>query len=129
MPVQTKKNTRENPEVRLHAAPTVNDVDAARVVATRPWMPSALTSASDEPGRPTQARGEVRLVEGRYKAYGQDLSVETGRLIFTGGLITDPAVELRAERNVTFIMATHDDNIARHAARSVVVVDGQMAQS
>lgn len=62
-------------------------------------------NASDEPGRPTQARGEVRLIGGRYKAYGQDLSVETGRLLFNGGLITDPAVELRAvrkpEENVT----------------------------
>ena len=58
-------------------------------------------SAVDEPGRPTQGRGEIRLVEGRYKAYGQDLTIETGRLLFTGGLITDPAVELRAVRQAT----------------------------
>lgn len=61
--------------------------------------------AYDEPGRPTQARGEIRLVEGRYKAYGQDLTIETGRLLFNGGAITDPAIELRAVRRP-------DDNIA-----------------
>ena len=54
--------------------------------------------AADEPGRPTTARGEVRLQGGRYKAYGQDLSIETGRLIFNGGPITNPAVEIRAQR-------------------------------
>ena len=56
-------------------------------------------SAIDEPGRPTQGRGEIRLIDGRYQAYGQDLTIETGRLLFTGGLITDPAVELRAVRH------------------------------
>lgn len=54
--------------------------------------------AFDEPGRPTMARGEVRLLGGRYTAYGQDLNIETGRLIFGGGPITQPAVELRAQR-------------------------------
>ncbi len=56
---------------------------------------------SDEPGRPTQARGEITLAEGRYKAYGQDLTIENGRLLFDGGLITQPAVEVRAVRNNT----------------------------
>lgn len=56
--------------------------------------------AFDEPGRPTTARGEVRLLGGRYKAYGQDLSIQTGRLIFTGGPITAPAIDIRAERDV-----------------------------
>lgn len=61
-------------------------------------LQGALT-ATDEPGRPTQGRGEIRLVDGRYKAYGQDLNIETGRLLFNGGLITDPAIELRAVRH------------------------------
>jgi translocation and assembly module TamB len=52
----------------------------------------------EAPGIPTRARGEVQLIEGRYKAYGQDLNIETGRLLFTGGALTDPAVELRATR-------------------------------
>lgn len=53
---------------------------------------------SEEPGVPTRARGELQLVGGRYKAYGQDLSIETGRLLFNGAALTDPAVELRATR-------------------------------
>ncbi|SFF23924.1 autotransporter secretion inner membrane protein TamB [Fontimonas thermophila] len=52
----------------------------------------------ESPGAPPRARGELALLGGRYKAYGQDLSLETGRLLFTGGALTRPALELRATR-------------------------------
>ncbi|MDP9139511.1 MAG: translocation/assembly module TamB domain-containing protein, partial [Pseudomonadota bacterium] len=52
----------------------------------------------EEPGIVTRARGELQLKEGRYKAYGQDLTITTGKLLFTGGPVTQPAVELRATR-------------------------------
>jgi ABC-type lipoprotein export system ATPase subunit len=45
----------------------------------------------------------------------------------TGQEIIGLLSSLRAERGATLIMATHDDHIARHAARSVTVVDGQLA--
>jgi ABC-type lipoprotein export system ATPase subunit len=35
--------------------------------------------------------------------------------------------DLRSESRATLIMATHDDHIAAHAARSIEVVDGQIA--
>ncbi|MCC2658337.1 MAG: hypothetical protein K0Q76_3445 [Panacagrimonas sp.] len=54
--------------------------------------------AIEQPGTPGSGRGEVRLVEGRYKAYGQDLEIETGRLLFNGGPLTEPAIEIRAKR-------------------------------
>lgn len=57
-------------------------------------------TALDEPGRDTAGRGEIRLVEGQYKAYGQDLSIQTGRLLFNGGPISQPALELKALRTV-----------------------------
>jgi translocation and assembly module TamB len=45
-----------------------------------------------------RGQGEIRLVEGRYKAYGQDLSIEQGRLLYAGGPIEDPALDLVASR-------------------------------
>jgi translocation and assembly module TamB len=62
-------------------------------------LTGAIT-AVDEPGRPTRGLGEFRLDGGRYKAYGQDLSIETGRLIFAGGPVTDPAIDITAVRNL-----------------------------
>lgn len=56
--------------------------------------------AIERPGVATRARGEINLDGGHYKAYGQDLSIETGRLIFSGP-VTEPALDLRATRKPT----------------------------
>ncbi|SEQ33082.1 translocation and assembly module TamB [Solimonas aquatica] len=56
--------------------------------------------AIERPGVATRARGEINLDGGHYKAYGQDLSIETGRLIFNGP-VTEPALDLRATRKPT----------------------------
>lgn len=56
-------------------------------------------TVDQQPQRDPLASGELRLVDGRYKAYGQDLKLETGRLIFSGGPVTTPAVDLFATRH------------------------------
>ena len=56
----------------------------------------------DEPDRPTAASGELSVTPGgRYRAYGQRLDVEQGRLLFAGGPITNPALDLRAVRHIS----------------------------
>jgi translocation and assembly module TamB len=60
-------------------------------------LTGAIT-ALDDAQQPTRGRGELRLEGGRYKAYGQELQIETGRLIFSGGPITDPAIDITAVR-------------------------------
>jgi translocation and assembly module TamB len=62
---------------------------------------TGAVTAIEQPGRPTSGRGTIDLTGGHYKAYGQDLTITTGRLIFDGGPITQPAVEIRAERKPT----------------------------
>ncbi len=52
----------------------------------------------DLPGQPTTATGEIDVVEGRYQAYGQDLTIETGKLLFVGGPIDQPGIDVRAVR-------------------------------
>jgi autotransporter translocation and assembly factor TamB len=56
--------------------------------------------AVDQPGRVTQGRGELVFREGIYRGYGQNLSVEPGRLVFAGP-IDDPTVDVRAYRRAT----------------------------
>ncbi len=48
----------------------------------------------------TTATGELEVAEGVYRAYGRELEVERGRLLFTGGSVTDPGVDLRAQREL-----------------------------
>ena len=59
----------------------------------------------DTPGQPTTASGELRVTRGTYRAYGKDLDIDRGRLIFTGGAVDDPEVDLRAVRRVENVTA------------------------
>ena len=51
------------------------------------------------PTRDAFTTGEVGVAEGRYEAYGQDLTIERGRLIFQGPY-DNPGLDIRAERTV-----------------------------
>jgi translocation and assembly module TamB len=44
----------------------------------------------------THASGELSVQKGEYSAYARKLEIQRGRLIFTGGPIDDPGIELRA---------------------------------
>ena len=69
-------------------------------------------TANSEPGHPTTGSGELNVKNGYYapqflhnafyqrlySALQQKLSIEYGRLLFTGGPITDPALDMRAVR-------------------------------
>ncbi len=50
------------------------------------------------PGKPTSANGELSIIDGRYEAYGQKLSMRTGRLLFAGGDVTQPGLDIEAVR-------------------------------
>ena len=50
------------------------------------------------PDGPLNATGELTIAEGKYKAYGQDLKIEQGQLLFSGGLLENPGINLRAVR-------------------------------
>ncbi len=59
----------------------------------------------DEPQRVTTARGALRVLDGSYTAYGQDLAIEQGRLLFTGGPVDNPGLDVRAVRKVSDVTA------------------------
>ena len=48
------------------------------------------------PDQPTRATGELQVKDGQYTALARKLDIERGRLIFNGGLLADPAVDIRA---------------------------------
>lgn len=54
----------------------------------------------DTPGQATTARGELRVAQGIYEAYGQKLEVERGRLLFVGGPVSNPGIDARAVRRI-----------------------------
>lgn len=58
----------------------------------------------ERPGEPTSGHGEINL-SGIYKAYGQDLTIQQGRLLFAGQAINDPQLNLVATRTVDAVTA------------------------
>jgi translocation and assembly module TamB len=49
-------------------------------------------------GQPTQGKGELHLVDGEYRAYGQGLVIQQGTLLFAGP-VTEPGLDIRAVRH------------------------------
>ena len=44
----------------------------------------------------TTGTGELSVEDGKYSAYGRQLDIQRGRLIFNGGVIEDPGIDIRA---------------------------------
>jgi translocation and assembly module TamB len=53
---------------------------------------------------PFTGHGHLSLVGGRYKAYGQELEIEQGNLVFTGPL-DEPSLDIRAIRRTPDVIA------------------------
>ncbi len=52
------------------------------------------------PGRTPVGTGTLNA-EGTYKAYGQNLTIETGRLLFAGTSLDNPGLDIRAVRKIS----------------------------
>lgn len=65
---------------------------------------SGQLEINERPGRKTTGRGEI-VVAGSYQAYGQDLDIQRGRLIFTGSPLDNPLLDIRAVRRVDAVTA------------------------
>ncbi len=51
-----------------------------------------------EPDEFPTALGELDLIDGVYSIYGRTLDIERGRVLFTGGPIDNPGVDVRAQK-------------------------------
>ena len=55
--------------------------------------------------QPALARGSLAVSNGYFNAYGTKLDIERGRLIYRGGSVDNPGMDIRAERYAESIMA------------------------
>jgi translocation and assembly module TamB len=71
------------------------------------------------PGREVVASGALD-VDGTYVAYGQKLHITRGKLLWSNGPISDPALDIRAERRVGDVTAGID--VRGHASAPIPTV-------
>jgi translocation and assembly module TamB len=94
-----------NPEPKAVGYPLTGDIklslgDAVSLMGM--GFSTGLSGALDlrlRPQKPLAAFGEIDLKNGKYKAYGQDLSISQGRLLFVGPL-DDPGLSVTAQRKI-----------------------------
>ena len=79
------------------------------------------------PGETIQGVGAVKVVKGRYKAYGQDLDITKGVISFVGPL-TDPNLNIRAERRLSPVGAGVEVLGSLNNPRITLVADEVMSE-
>lgn len=80
------------------------------------------------PGREMTANGGLE-VSGRYKAYGQDLTITRGQLAWNYNAVSDPRINIRAERQIGDVTAGIDVTGRALQPRASVWSDPAMSQS
>ncbi len=60
---------------------------------------SGSLNVRQRPGRAATGRGQIE-VDGTYKAYGQDLTIQKGRLLFASTPVDNPGLNIRAVRKL-----------------------------
>jgi translocation and assembly module TamB len=77
----------------------------------------------------TSATGELSVVEGKYSAYARQLDIKRGRLIFTGGPITDPGIDVVAQKEFPDVVAGINVRGTLHQPRISFFSDPPLPQS
>jgi len=57
-------------------------------------------NTTTRPSEPARGQGELRVLSGRYQAYGQDLEIERGRLLFESSPLDNPGLDILAIRRI-----------------------------
>jgi autotransporter translocation and assembly factor TamB len=60
--------------------------------------------------RPATATGSLNTINGHYAAYGQSLSIGTGRLSYTGGSLLNPGLHIEAFKKVRAVVTASLNN-------------------
>jgi translocation and assembly module TamB len=61
---------------------------------------TGAVTATTKPNEPARGKGELSVQKGRYQAYGQDLDIEHGRLLFDVSPLDNPGLDILATRTI-----------------------------
>ena len=66
----------------------------------------------DDPQTITHATGELTLNKGTYTAFGQKLEINDGKLLFAGGSVENPGLDIRATKQIRIFVSPVQNSIA-----------------
>jgi translocation and assembly module TamB len=91
-------------------------------------LSGSITVNSDDTGI-NRGSGELTVEEGKYLAYGRNLDIQRGRLLFSNGFISDPGLDLRAVKKFPDITAGVNVRGTLRSPRMTFFSDPEVAQS
>ena len=91
-------------------------------------LSGSLRTVTDETGF-DRGTGELQVEEGKYTAYGRKLDIERGRLLFSNGPLSDPAIDLRAIKKFPDITAGVNVRGTLRSPRMTFFSDPAVAQA
>jgi translocation and assembly module TamB len=91
-------------------------------------LSGSISVITDDTGI-NRGSGELKMEEGKYLAYGRNLDVERGRLLFSNGLIGDPGLDLRAVKTFPDIKAGVNVRGTLREPRMTFFSDPEVSQS
>jgi translocation and assembly module TamB len=92
----TNPTASDHYEVTSDVTMTLGDDVSVEGLGLKARLSGSITEHAASDDQVTHASGELNVATGDYTAYGRKLEIEHGRLIFTGGPIGDPGVDVRA---------------------------------
>jgi translocation and assembly module TamB len=101
-------STAEDPAERFEVVSTVTLVLGDKVNLDAMGLAARLTgSVTVRNGYDaiTRGTGELSVAEGKYTAYARSLDIQRGRLIFSGGEIGDPGIDVVAQKQFPDVTA------------------------
>jgi translocation and assembly module TamB len=91
-------------------------------------LSGSLKVSSDDTGI-NRGSGELNVEEGKYLAYGRNLDIQRGRLLFSNGLLGDPGLDLRAVKKFPDITAGINVRGTLRNPRMTFFSDPEVSQS
>jgi translocation and assembly module TamB len=91
-------------------------------------LSGSITVNSDDTGI-NRGSGELTVEEGKYLAYGRNLDIQRGRLLFSNGFISDPGLDLRAVKKFPDITAGVNVRGTLRSPRMTFFSDPEVSQS
>ena len=94
---KSEQDEQSRNKLELNVSVTMGDKVNLDIQGLKGQLVGAINLRQQPEGALT-ASGNLHVAKGAYKAHGQDLTIEQGDLFFTGGLITNPGINVRAVR-------------------------------
>jgi len=101
--------SQKTPIVATHAPPTrniISEIDLVLGDKISYFGKGFKTNAQGQlhliqlPNQPLHAKGKLTLHNGVYRAYGKKFDIQYGQILFSGGPIYDPVLDVRAHRTI-----------------------------